>query len=168
MVKDTRKIKQTKIVNEDIEQVKKLVILLGIVIMLCVGIYFLTEKLLSKKDTTDNKTNTEIKFNYDIATIGTIFNRPEEEYYVFLYSSEEDGSKYDSLLTKYRSSDEYIKTYYIDLDLKSNASALKETLNKKPTKSTEVSVKGATVYKIEKGKVTNCYDTLETIKEILK
>ena len=168
MVKDTRKIKQTKIVNEDVEQVKKLVILLLIVIVLCVGVYFLTEKLLDRKNKSNyEETNTEVKFNYDIATIGTMFNRPESEYYVFIYSTEKDGSKYDSMLTKYRSSDEYVKTYFIDLDLKANESILKEELNKKPTKSTEVSVKGATLYKLKNSKVIECYDTFEDIKNIL-
>lgn len=167
MVKDTRKLKQTKVVNEDMEQVKKLIILLVIVTLLCVGMYFLAEKLLEKKSTTKTETNTEIKFNYDIATIGTMFNRPEEEYYVIMYSSKDEGTTYDSLLNIYRSSDDYVKTYYIDLDLKMNNSALKEELNKKPKNSSEVSVKGATLYKIKNGKVTNCYDTLETIKEII-
>ena len=168
MAKDTRKLKQAKIVNEDVEQVKKLAILLVVVIALCIGVYFLTEKLLNRKNSTNIDTNTtEVEFDYDIATIGTMFNRPEDEYYVLLYSSEEDGTTYDTLLNKYRSSDDYIKTYFVDLDLKINSSALTETLNKKPTKSTEVSVKGATLYKIENGKVTKCYSTLETIKDIL-
>ena len=94
MAKDTKKIKQTKIVNDDVEQIKKLIILLVIVVVLCIGVYFLTEKLLSRKNTTDTNTNTEVKFNYDIATVGTMFNRPEEEYYVFIYSNEEDGNNY--------------------------------------------------------------------------
>lgn len=168
MAKDTRKIKQTKVVNEDMEQVKKLIILLIIIVLLCVGLYFLTDKLLSNKNKNNTETNTEVKFNYDIATIGTMFNRPETEYYVFLYSNEEDGDIYNSLLTTYRSSDDYIKTYYVDLDLNTNNSALTEELNKKPESSKEVKVKGATLYKIKDGKVTNCYDTLDTIKNILK
>ena len=168
MAKDTRKIKQTKIINEDVEQIKKLGILLIIVIILCVGVYFLTEKLLNRKNENNTETKTEVKFNYDIATVGTMFNRPEKEYYVFLYSNEEDGNTYNSMLTTYRSSDEYVKTYFIDLDLKTNNSVLTEKLNKKPTKSTEVSVTGATLYKIKNGKVTECYYTLEDIKNILK
>ena len=168
MANDTKKIKQTKIVNDDVEQIKKLIILLVIVVVLCIGVYFLTEKLLSRKNIPDTNTNTEVKFNYDIATVGTMFNRPEEEYYVLIYSNEEDGNNYNSILDSYRSSDDYIKTYYIDLDLKMNKEILKDTLNKKPTSSKEVSVKGATLYKIKNGKVTNCYDTIETVKDILK
>ena len=167
MVKDTRKIKKTKYVNEDLEQVKKLIILLLIVSLLCVGLYFLAETLISNKAKNKTETKTEIKFNYDIATIGTMFNRPEKEYYVLIYSNKDEGTTYNSLLNTYRSSDDYVKTYYIDLDLKMNNSAIKEELNKKPKTSNEVSVKGATLYKIKDGKVTNCYDTLETIKEII-
>ena len=135
MAKDTRKIKQTKIVNEDIEQIKKLGILLIIVVVLCVGLFFLTEKLLDRKNTKTTEQNTEVKFNYDLATIGTMFNRPEEEYYVLIYSNKNEATLYESLLNKYRSSDNYVKTYFIDLDLKTNNHVLKESLNKKPKNS---------------------------------
>ncbi len=166
MAKDN-KLKQRKVVNEDITQIRNLLILLIVVILICIGAYFLTNKLINK---TSKKTETETKveFNYDIATIGTMFNRPEKEYYVILYSNKDDSVLYNSLLTSYRSSDNYIKTYYVDLDLYENNKALKEELNKKPTNSNEVSVTGPTLYKIEKGKVTNCYSDYESMRKVFE
>jgi len=167
MVKNKNKLKKQKYVSEDVNQVKNLIILLIIVVLVCLGVYFLTEKLIKNETTKENITE-EAKINYDIASIGTMFNRPEEEYFVLLYSSENDGSDYNSILAKYRSSDNYIKTYYIDLDKKINNKALGETLNESPKTSEEVNVKGATLYKIKNGKVTKCYSTLETITDALK
>ena len=167
MVKDKKVLKQKKVVNEDMGQVKNLIILLLIVIVLCTGVYFLTDKLISKEQKNDT-TKTEVDIDYDTAILGTMFNRPESEYYVILYSNENDGSLYNTLLTKYRSSDNYIKTYYIDLDKTSNKKALTDKLNKKPNNSNEVSVTGPTLYKIKSGKVTNCYTDYDTIKDILK
>ena len=49
--------------------------------------------------------------------------------------------------------------------VKINSHILTDELNKKPTNSKEVTVTGATLYKIKNGKVTNCYSTLETITD---
>ena len=166
MVKN-KKVKETKIVNEDVTQVRNLIILLVIVVVVCTGMYFLTDAMIKKENTKEEETK-EVEFNYDIASVGTMFNRPESEYYVLIYSSENDGSDYDSILNTYRSSDNYIKTYFIDLDKKINSHILTDKLNKKPKNSKEVSVKGATLYKIKDGKVTKCYSTLETITDALK
>ena len=167
MVKGKNKIKETKIVNEDVTQIRNLIIMLIVVVAVCTGIYFLTDAMIKKENTKEEETK-EVEIDYVIASVGTMFNRPESEYFVLIYSTENDGSKYSSLLNSYRSSDNYIKTYFIDLDKKINSHILTDTLNKKPTNSNEVSVTGATLYKIKDGKVTKCYSTLETITDALK
>lgn len=167
MVKKRNKIKVGKRVSEDEAQVKNLIIIFIIVILASVGIYFLTDAMI-KKESNKNDEVKEVEIDYDIATIGTMFNRIEEEYYVLLYSNNENGSDLNSSLDSYRSSDDYIKTYYIDLDKKINSMALGETLNKKPANSQEVSVKGATLYKIKEGKVVDCISGVDEIKDVIK
>lgn len=167
MVNKNNKLKQKKVLNEDMNLVKNIIILLIIVIGISLGIYFLTDNMI-KKENTNTDTKTETKIDYDIATIGTMFNRIEEEYYVIIYSKENDGNDLDSVLTKYRSSDNYIKTYYIDLDKKVNNSVLGDELNQKPSNSNEVKVKEATLYKINNGKVIKCYSGVDNIVNILK
>ena len=166
MVK-TNKLKQKKVINEDMIKVRNLIILLVIVILVCVGLYFFTDKMINK-DNTENTTKEEVKINYDIATVGTMFNRIEDEYYVLIYSKENDGKNLDSVLATYRSSDNYIKTYYIDLDKKVNNYVLGEELNQRPNDSNEVKVKEATLYKINNGIVVKCYSGVENIVNILK
>lgn len=165
--KNNNKIKQKKVLNEDMNLVRNIIILLIIVIGISIGIYFLTDNMI-KKENKSNDTKTEIKIDYDIATIGTMFNRVEDEYYVLIYSKESDGSNLDSVLATYRSSDNYIKTYYVDLDKKVNSYVLGEELNQKPNNSNEVKVKEATLYKINNGKVVKCYGGVENIVNILK
>ncbi|MBQ3021465.1 MAG: hypothetical protein IJD92_04515 [Bacilli bacterium] len=165
MVKN--RIKQNKIVSGDELKIRNLIILLVSVIVICVGVYFLTEHVLNK-ETESNQTDKKVEINYDIASIGTMFNRIEDEYYVILYSSKDSGSELDSVLDSYRSSDNYIKTYYVDLNLKINKSALKGKLVEKPNNSNEISVKEATLFKIESGKVTKCYSGVDNIIDVLK
>ena len=165
--KNNNKIKQKKVLNEDMNLVRNIIILLIIVVGISLGIYFLTDNMI-KKENKSIDTKTETKIDYDIATIGTMFNRIEDEYYVILYSKENDGSELDSVVATYRSSDNYIKTYFIDLDKKINNSVLGDSLVEKPNNSSEVKVKGATLYKINNGKVVKCYSGVDNIVNILK
>ena len=165
MVKNSKKLKQAKFENEDVAQIRNLIIIFVIVVLVCVGIYFLTDTMI-KRENNSNTTSQEVEIDYDIATIGTMFNRIEEEYYVLMYSSKND-SKLDTVLNKYRSSDDYIKTYFIDLDKKVNSSILGDKLVKEPKNSKEVKVKGATLYKIKNGSVVKCYDGIEKITNVL-
>lgn len=160
------KLKQKRIVNEDMTKVRNMFILLIIVVGIVIGLYFLTEYMLNKDSVKETKTETVI--DYDIATVGTMFNRIEDEYYVLIYSSKDNGSDLDSVLTTYRSSDNYIKTYYIDLDKKINSSILGEELNTKPNNSSEVKVNGPTLYRIVNGTVTNCYSGIDDIIGVLE
>lgn len=166
MVK-TNKLKQKKVINEDMIKVRNLIILLVIVILVCVGLYFFTDKMINK-DNTENTTKEEVKINYDIATVGTMFNRIEDEYYVIIYSNKDNGSDLDSVVSKYRSSDNYIKTYYVDLDLKINSSAKDDISVKNPKNSNEVKVSEPTLYKIKNGVATNTYIGVDNISKVLK
>lgn len=165
--KNNNKIKQKKVLNEDMNLVRNIIILLIIVVGISLGIYFLTDNMI-KKENKSNDTKTETKIDYDIATIGTMFNRVEDEYYVLIYSKENDGNNLDSVLATYRSSDNYIKTYYVDLDKKVNSFVLGEELNQKPSNSNDVKVKEATLYKINNAKVVKCYSGVDNIVNILK
>ena len=165
MVKNSKKLKQAKFENEDVAQIRNLIIIFIVVVLICVGVYFLTDNMI-KRESNSNNTTQEVEIDYDIATVGTMFNRVEEEYYVLMYSSEND-SKLDSVLNKYRSSDDYIKTYFIDLDKKVNSSILGDKLVKEPKNSKEVKVTGATLYKIKNGTVVKCYSGIEEITNVL-
>ena len=166
MVKN-KKVKQAKILSDDVVKVRNMLILLVGVIIVCVGLFFLTEKMI-EKDSMKKEETKEVEFDNDIATVGTMFNRNYDEYYVLLYSKEENGKDLDNVLDSYRSSDNYIKTYFIDLDLKVNNFVLGDDFNKKPTDSNEVKVTEATLFEIHNGKVNNSYVGVDDIKNILK
>ena len=166
MVK-SKKIKSSKSVSEDVLKIRSLIIILVIVVAISAGLFFLTDKMIERETNKDEET-VEVEFDYDVATVGTMFNRPEKEYYVLLYSTEKNGNDLNSVLAKYRSGDNYIKTYFIDLDLKVNNSVLGDKVEKEPSNSKEVKVKGATLYKLVEGKVTECITGIEKIEDVLK
>lgn len=165
--KNSRRIKQGNVVSDDVVKVRTLIILLLVIILISVGIYFLTDVMIKKENANETKVE-DVTISYDIATVGTMFNRVEEEYFVLLYSNEEDGSELNSVLDTYRSSDNYIKTYYIDLDNKFNNHVLGDKLVIEPKNSNEVMIKEATLYKIKKGIVIECISGVNKIIEKLE
>lgn len=159
--------KQKKLKNyqsEDTSEIRNLIIITLVIALIATGLYFLTEKVLNKKE---NENTTEVTFNYDEATIGTIFNRPYDEYYVFIYKSDDDNAAtYNNIVKTYRAKDDAKKLYYIDLKDGLNKIAEADTTNKKPTKSEDVKVNGSVLYLIKNGKVTSAYT--ENYDKVLK
>ena len=164
MVKE-KKIKQKRVINEDMTNIRNLFILLIIVVLVVIGLYYLTESLVNKENSNTNKIDAVI--DYDIATIGTMFNRIEDEYYVLIYSNEKYGSELDNILITYRSSDEYIKTYYVDLDKKINSIAVSEETTSYPKHPSDVKVSDAVLYKISNGNVVSSSIGVDKIKSVL-
>jgi len=132
MKKSNKKVKENPIMvnQKDIKGVKfkgdsgeqneiKAFIILVIIIAVIIGvIYGLTE--LIKKDEDSNKDGVVTgTINYDITSVGTILNRPYDEYYVLVYDVEDSKAiLYSTILSKYTqnsSSEEYIKIYQTNL-----------------------------------------------------
>ena len=85
--------------SEDSSEIRNLIIITVIIALIATGLYFLTEKVLNKKE---NNNTSEVIFNYDEATIGTMFNRPYDEYYAFIYDSTDDNSAvYNNIVKTY-------------------------------------------------------------------
>lgn len=158
-----KKVKMEKYGNDDVKLVYKFILLLVIVIIVGVGFYFLTDKVVKKSETPSN----EIEINYNNATVGTILNRPYNEYMVLLYDSEKsEAAYYGTLLSKFTSNSED-KIYFVDLSLKENKEYVKETSNKNFESIDEAAFSGPTLLKIKDGKVVNFLETKEEIKNVL-
>lgn len=103
------------------------------------------------------------------AIVGTIFNRPEKEYYVIAYDETKGNAVYYSALTtKYKENENSLKVYHVDL---SNALNSKYYVgsdgksNKNASKVSDLQLKDLTLMKIKNGKIEKY---LETISEIEK
>ena len=150
--------------SKDSSEIRNLIIITVIIALIATGLYFLTEKVLNKKE--NNKTS-EVTFNYDEATIGTMFNRPYDEYYAFIYDSTDDNATvYNNIIKTYRAKDDAKKLYFIDLNDGLNKIAVSDTTNKNPASSEEVKVNGSALYLIKNGKVTSAYT--ESYDKVLK
>lgn len=159
-----KKMKTVKYESEDTKEVKNLIfIILGIVIIIG-GLYFLTARSLNRKNA-----SVEAEFDYTVCTVGTMFNRPYDEYYVFLYSSEnENASQYNSLASAYAKKEDALKIYTVDLNSNLDSKYLSEKSNTNPKNSSEVKVKDSALVLIKNGKVSAYYEKLSDYEKVLK
>ena len=97
-----------------------------------------------------------------------MFNRPYDEYYVFLYDlTSSSASQYQSLISNYEKKDNAKKIYFVDLSTKFNSPYVSDKSNKKPTKASEVQVKDSALVLIKNGKVSKYYESVTDYEKVL-
>lgn len=156
------KIKSVRYESNDTKEIKNLIVITVVVVLIVGLLYFFTNMLNNKGD------NSKISFEYDTCMVGNMFNRPYDEYYVFLFSSlDSDASTYKGLITSYIDSDDALKVYYVDMNDWFNSSYLGDMSNNKPTGVSDVVIKDSALIKIKDGSVVNYYDKLDDYKKVL-
>jgi len=174
---EQKKLKNIKINDfaEDGNEIKSFIIIVVIIAILIGIIYGLTE-LLKSDEKPDKDEIVAGVIDYEKVSVGTILNRPYDEYYVMLYNSEDKNAVvYSTILTKYMQNStnkDYIKIYYCDLN---------NTLNKKYYNVNDDNISNPdaekiedfdfgelTLLKIKKDKIVEYTEDFKKIKDILK
>ncbi len=145
-------------------------IVLGVVIALVVGVYFISKLFVLDKSLFE--INYEVgEINHERAIVGTIFNRPEKEYYVMAYN-EKDASAvyYSAISTKYSQQENALKVYHVDLENTLNAKyyvGAEEASNKNATNVSELKLKDLTLMKVKNGKIIKYFENISDIEKEL-
>ena len=156
-----KKQKEIKYRSEEQQEVIRFIIIL-VSIFAVVGIVYGVTKIFIK----DEVKNTDD----DIVSVGTMFNRSEEEYYVALYKkSEKDAILYSSIINKYANEEKSLKVYFCDLENKFNEEYYVGNENSNPKAKTIADVKFGdfTLVKISKGKIVKYVENIEDMKKEL-
>ena len=100
--------------TEEFEEMKKFVIVLIVVIILIVGIYFISKAVI--KNSASLLTYQDGEIETDTIIVGTLLNRPEDEYYVLAYDSTSNQALAYTTYTSYYTSEQEnpIKVYYLN------------------------------------------------------
>ena len=177
IMENNKKIKNIKLGNtsSDDENILKKFIITTIIIVILIGvIYGFTELFNKNKEVEETKKSANI--NYDKVSVGTILNRPYDEYYVLAYSKEDkDAVVYSAILDKYmykKEEKDYVKIYYCDLGNKLNKEYYNKNndniSNKDAKKTEDFDFGDLTLLKIENNKITKYIEDVNQIKELLK
>jgi len=175
VIMEEKKIKWLKIkdTTEDENEIKAFIIIIAVIAILVGAIYGLTELLKKDEVAADNTSIGEI--NYDIVSVGTLLNRPYDEYYVLVYNSDDSKAMlYTALLNRYiqnTNDKDYVKIYHCDLKNKLNSNYYNVNNDNKSnanvTKTEEFDFSDLTLIKVNNGKITKYIEKYEKIKEIL-
>ena len=160
-----KKIKMAKYESEDTKTIKSLIFIVIGIVILVLGLYFLTDRKIQK----DNNKIEETVFDYNSALVGMILNRPYDEYYVLLYNGDADNaSSYVSLYNSYSAKEDGKKIYLVDLSKNLDKKYLSDNSNLNVSNIEDIKVNGSALLLINKGKITKTYEKLDDYREVLK
>ena len=169
MKNNSKKIKTIKYYSEEQKEIFKFVVILG-AILIIVGIMYLFSTIASNKNTYHYDESTKGSINYDVVTVGTMFNRSEDEYYVAIYDADSsDAIYYASVLDKYKQNPEATKVYFCNLANKLNADYIASDGKSNPKAKTinDVAFSDFTFVKIKNGTIDKYLENISDVKREL-
>lgn len=155
-------------VTETEEQavIKKFTIIVLVLIILITGVYFFTRAFVTKDLNKEEENKTEITFDYTKTVLGSLLNRPYNEYYVLVYNSEDlKANYYSGLVSLYQSKENAIKIYIADLNDSMNEKFYDSKKSNPNAKSIEeLQVGDLTLIKIKDKSITKYIENVDNIK----
>jgi len=152
--------------NEDVGEIKTLIFITALIVLVAVGLYFITEFAGSRRNKEEELPEPDISFVDTI--LGDMFDKPQDEYLVFAFSvNDSRAMRFFNLMSAYERSDDALWVYFADLNLVFNSFALSEESNPRPTHPTEVRINEVALFHIRDGKVHRFYETIEEIESVL-
>lgn len=156
-------VKKQSISSEN--EIGKLIKIVVVLVLIFLGFYLLTV-FINKEDEVEKQPE-EVKIQYDNILVGNILTQPNDSYFVLVYASNDTNVDiYNGYLSNYTTN--AIRVYYATLDSPYNQRFIGEETNTKIKTIDDLKLKGTTLLKIEKGKITKTLDTADGIKEYLK
>ena len=136
---------------------KKVLLVAGIIIIVFAAFYFLTVFITGRSTTKTNTTTGETYISYSEIMAGRSFSMPENEYLVLYYdkSDSELLSTYSSIVSSYRSKEDHLTIYTVDMSDALNKTYISEEKNISPSNVSELKINGPTLIRFREGQVAN-------------
>ena len=167
--KETKKIENNKLDGEILSFIK-IALGVGVVVLIVFGATILMNKLGVFDEGYTKPERGEIIISYEDATVGTIFNRPDAEYYVVFDDFTENPNQYlTSILFRYSNEEETLPIYKVDISNGFNIKYAGEQGNPSAQKVEDIKINGVTLIKIVNGKNVKYIEGTTNIEnELLK
>lgn len=167
--KETKKIENNKLDGEILSFIK-IALGVGVVVLIVFGATILMNKLGVFDEGYTKPERGEIIISYEDATVGTIFNRPDTEYYVVFDDFTENPNQYlTSILFRYSNEEETLPIYKVDMSNGFNTKYAGEQGNPSAQKVEDIKINGVTLIKIINGKNVKYIEGTTNIEnELLK
>lgn len=154
---------------EEDKAVRNFIIIFIIVILLVVGLYFLTVFINKDNDPKAEETNTseEVKIDNSKVIVGTMLQKSDKDYYVILYKSDDEkANEYASLESKYKANKDSLPVYTVDLSDGMNSKYYdKEHVNLTASDINDLRFGDITVLEVKDGKIYKSFNSVDKIKK---
>ena len=169
-IKREKKILESPKLDSEIQSFIKIVIGVGVVVITVFGATLLMNKLGVFDEGYSKPERGEIIISYEDATIGTMFNRPDTEYYVIFDEFAENPNQYlSSILFRYSNEENKLPIYKVDMTNAFNAKYMGESGNPSAQRVEDVKINGVTLIKMVNGKNVKYIEGITNIEnELLK
>lgn len=165
-----KKIKETKLLSDNQIELRRLIIIFVITIVFIIGVYFLTVFILNKRNAVEEET-TKGTINYNTLAVGTLLNRPYDNYYVLVYDSTSNkGAYYDSIFQSYVSNENGKKIYSCDLSSELNKKYIANDGKSNPGAKVIEDLKfgEVTLIEVKNRQIVNYIENIDSINNLLK
>lgn len=170
MVRNMKKQRKISYQTEEQKEMMHFLIVLAIVVVLVCGVYFISKLFIMDQSLFEPNYQAGV-VNSNRAIVGTIFNRPETEYYVLAYDETDDQAVYYSALsTKYTSKQSgALKVYHVDLNNELNKCYYvgEGDSNKNAKSVADIKLKDLTLIKIKNGTIEKYLEGITAIEKEL-
>lgn len=150
------------------QESKKMIIILAVLIVILVIFYLIAAIVTGKIDLNKNE---EPEIQYSEILAGSTFKQNDTEYVVLYYDfTNENASDYTSLVSTFTNNESNPTLYTVDLSRKFNSAYIKtdeESVNKNPTKATDLKLTNPTLIKIKDQKVIDYIEGYDQIKNYM-
>lgn len=154
---------------EEEKTIRNFIIVFIIVLLLVVGIYFLTVFINKDNEskTEETNTSTEVKIDYEKAIVGTMLQANNADYYVILYKSDDTkSSEYQLLVSKYKTNKDAKTVLTVDLSNALNSKYYdKDNTNYSSDNINDLRFGDITVLEVKNNKIVKSFDSVEKIKK---
>ena len=154
---------------EEDKTIRNFIIVFIIVLLLVVGIYFLTVFINKDNESKTEETNTssEVKIDYEKAIVGTMLQANNADYYVILYKSDDTkSSEYQSLVSNYKTNKDAKTVLTVDLSNALNSKYYdKDNTNYSSDNINDLRFGDITVLEVKNNKIVKSFDSVEKIKK---
>lgn len=158
---------KNKYVSSDSDKIKSAIFtFVGVIVFIGViyGLVLLMEKGGLFEEGYTKPTSDAVEISDEYISIGTVFNRDFNEYYVLF--DDFSGLKNDSYVS-YLLSNSDLKVFKVDMSKPNNKSYVSENSNPKAKKSSELKINGITLMRVKNGKNVNYIESSSKIEEYL-
>lgn len=155
--------------TEEQKEMMYFLIILGVVFVFVFVVYYFSKFFVVDQSLFEPNYTAGV-VNEERAIVGTIFNRPESEYYVIAYDETSSKAVYYSALSTTYGKDGTLNIYHLDLSNSLNQSYYVGSdgeSNQHAKKASEIKLKDLTLIKIKNGKIEKYLEKLEDIEKEL-